>query len=267
MKKCIKCKVLQDINCFRTAKDCKDGYRGCCKLCETNNSKEYYKNNRLRLIQYSKKYRENNKEKITISAKLWKDENKEKIKEYEKKYNLTNKEKKSAYYLNNKEKNSKNRKEYYLKNKDKIKEKNKEWLANNKEKRKEYMRNYIPTDNAKLARVISKGIMQTIKRYGAKKSDSTMKLVGCSTKFFHDYIESKFTKGMTWENRGNNGWHFDHIRPCSSFDLSDPEQQKLCFHYSNYQPLWATTAIAMKYGESPEYIGNMEKGDRVYKND
>jgi hypothetical protein len=44
---------------------------------------------------------------------------------------------------------------------------------------------------------------------------------------------------MTWENWALDGWHIDHIRPCCSFDLTDPEQQKKCFHYSNLQPLWA----------------------------
>lgn len=263
MKKCTKCEILKDLNCFHKAKINKDGYKNCCKLCQKHYSKEYYKNNTSKLIQYTKKWKENNKDKISKTGKEWREKNKEKIKKYEKEYSLINKEKKSLYYLKNKEKYQKCRKEYYLNNKEKIKEKNKEWLINNKEKRKEYIRNYIPTDNAKLAKAIRKGIMQTIKRYDTKKSDSTMKLVGCSMKFFREYIESKFTKGMTWENRGNNGWHFDHIRPCSSFDLSDPEQQKICFHYTNLQPLWATTAIAMKYGEGPEYIGNLEKGDNT----
>lgn len=34
--------------------------------------------------------------------------------------------------------------------------------------------------------------------------------------------------------------HIDHRIPCSAFDLSDPEQQKRCNHWSNLQPLWAT---------------------------
>jgi hypothetical protein len=44
---------------------------------------------------------------------------------------------------------------------------------------------------------------------------------------------------MSWDNHGKHGWHIDHIRPCASFDFSDPEQQQQCFHYSNLQPLWA----------------------------
>jgi hypothetical protein len=41
---------------------------------------------------------------------------------------------------------------------------------------------------------------------------------------------------MSWHNR--ELWHIDHIIPCDSFDLSNPDQQKKCFHYTNLQPLW-----------------------------
>jgi len=34
-------------------------------------------------------------------------------------------------------------------------------------------------------------------------------------------------------------------------------------HYSNLQPLWATTKIAMSYGEPETYIGNIEKSDNL----
>jgi len=30
-----------------------------------------------------------------------------------------------------------------------------------------------------------------------------------------------------------------HDKPCSLFDLTDPEQQKECNNYKNLQPLWA----------------------------
>ena len=42
---------------------------------------------------------------------------------------------------------------------------------------------------------------------------------------------------MTWDNYGD--WHVDHIRPCCSFDLTKIEEQNICFHYTNLQPLWA----------------------------
>jgi 5-methylcytosine-specific restriction endonuclease McrA len=50
-------------------------------------------------------------------------------------------------------------------------------------------------------------------------------------------MSKQFKEGMTWENRRE--WHIDHIIPVSSFDLSDAEQAKKAFHWSNCQPLWA----------------------------
>jgi hypothetical protein len=63
---------------------------------------------------------------------------------------------------------------------------------------------------------------------------------------------------MTWENYGS-AWDVDHIRPCSSFDLTKPEEQAICFHYTNLQPLWKTTEIARAHGDMVS-IGNIEKG-------
>jgi hypothetical protein len=63
--------------------------------------------------------------------------------------------------------------------------------------------------------------------------------LGCSVDELLIWIESKFTEGMTWENRGRYGWHLDHIKPCKLFDFSKEEDIKDCFHYTNLQPLWA----------------------------
>lgn len=72
----------------------------------------------------------------------------------------------------------------------------------------------------------------------AKGSANTIALVGCTMPELAAYLEAQFQPGMTWENRRQ--WHIDHKRPCASFDLSDPVQQRECFHYSNLQPLWAS---------------------------
>ena len=53
---------------------------------------------------------------------------------------------------------------------------------------------------------------------------------------------------MSWDNYGIHGWHIDHIRPCASFDLTDPEQQRQCFHYPNLQPLWAFDNLSKNDG-------------------
>src|ERR1051326_9408232 len=73
----------------------------------------------------------------------------------------------------------------------------------------------------------------------AKKADKTHALLGCTPKELRLHLEKQFQPGMTWANHGLYGWHMDHIRPCASFDLTDPEQQRQCFHYTNLQPMWA----------------------------
>jgi hypothetical protein len=74
---------------------------------------------------------------------------------------------------------------------------------------------------------------------GISKSARTLALLGCTLDELRSHLEAQFKPGMTWENYGYRGWHVDHIRPCSNFDLSDPEQQRQCFHFTNLQPLWA----------------------------
>jgi hypothetical protein len=79
-------------------------------------------------------------------------------------------------------------------------------------------------------------LRKALLKAGAVKSQKTMELLGCSCEFLKEHIESKFKDGMSWENRSS--FHIDHIRPVSSFDLTDPEQQKIAFHWTNLQPLY-----------------------------
>lgn len=73
---------------------------------------------------------------------------------------------------------------------------------------------------------------------GKLRIEKTTELIGCSFAELKAHLESQFKDGMTWENYGQRGWHIDHIIPCAAFDLTDPEQQKKCFHYTNLQPMW-----------------------------
>jgi 3-methyladenine DNA glycosylase Tag len=76
-----------------------------------------------------------------------------------------------------------------------------------------------------------------------KRSLSIGRLIGCSHAQLVRYIESRWQKGMNWDNYGIGGWHIDHITPCSAFDLLREDHQRLCFHYTNLQPLWQADNI------------------------
>ena len=71
------------------------------------------------------------------------------------------------------------------------------------------------------------------------RGGSAVRDLGCSIAEFTTYIEALFLPGMTWENWGISGWHFDHRVPLARFDLSDRKQFLEAAHFSNYQPLWA----------------------------
>jgi hypothetical protein len=53
-------------------------------------------------------------------------------------------------------------------------------------------------------------------------------------------LEGLFRDGMSWDNYGVNGWHIDHIKPLSAFDLTIESNLYLVWNYTNLRPLWAT---------------------------
>lgn len=216
MKKCHMCLLEKEDSEFNK--------RRCnqCILCEKKWKKEWYQKNKKIISKKAQTYRKKNKKIIKQKKQIYYLKNKNSI-------DLKNKlhREKNREYLNKKSN------EYYHKNKKNIHQKQKEYLQNNiQAKTKHNLRTRI--------NLVLKGKI---------KSGSTIDLLGCSIEFFLQYIESKFLPGMTWNNHTKSGWHIDHIIPCASFDLTDPEQQKKCFHYSNLQPLWA--------------VDNLRKSDKV----
>lgn len=107
------------------------------------------------------------------------------------------------------------------------------WVAGNVKKKKRQNIQF------RIASLVRRRMLLALKnpRY---KSAPSEKLLGCSFANYKCYLESLWLPGMTWDNhgKGNGHWHVDHIRPCAAFDLTQPEQQRQCFHFSNTRPLW-----------------------------
>jgi len=114
------------------------------------------------------------------------------------------------------------------------------WKAANPDKVAAYRRASAAKMRKDKAYVICKNLSRRITAVlrGEIKSGRTVELLGCTSSEFVAYLESRFQPGMSWSNYGVMGWHVDHIVSCWRFDLSDPEQQRKCFHYTNLQPLW-----------------------------
>lgn len=124
---------------------------------------------------------------------------------------------------------------YRARNRERIRARNLDWESRNRTTVNKYKRRlYRENLNFKIATNLRNRFRSTI---GGYKYKSILKLIGCSLDELKNFIESKFEPGMNWQNHGL--WHIDHIRPCSSFDLTKLEEQSKCFHYSNLQPLWA----------------------------
>ena len=104
--------------------------------------------------------------------------------------------------------------------------------------KREYYQNNI---QARIAKNLRTRLYLAVKKQGGRKCDSTMSLTGADWPTFSAWIQNKFKKGMTWDNYGL--WHIDHERACSRFDLTKPDQQRKCFHYTNLQPLWGLENI------------------------
>lgn len=113
-------------------------------------------------------------------------------------------------------------------------------IANNRRKASESAKRQYHArkhDGAFRARLSARTrIWKVCKERGSYKTAGTEALLGCTVEQFREHIASQFKRGMTWANYGR--WEVDHIIPCASFDLSKPDQQRQCFHFTNLQPLW-----------------------------
>ena len=138
--------------------------------------------------------------------------------------------KKWYHALSDKERLARSRRQY-----ESCDKKRKQKLAR-QNRRKLYQKN----ENYKMRHILRSRLRNALLNQRTTKFAPTLDLLGCTVEELKAHIEAQFEPWMTWDNWAHDTWHIDHIKPCASYDLTDPEQQRECFHYTNLRPLEAT---------------------------
>jgi hypothetical protein len=223
-KYCHRCNVSKNISEFGKNKTKGDGLQSYCKLCMCKTTTEYNRNNKDIIKEKSKEHYEKNKDIIKEKSKEYYENNKDHAKEY---------------YKNNKKKISDYNLKYNKDNKEKKSDYNLKYYKDNKEKKSDYnlkysKKKYHEDEIYRTKNILRSRIYLALK--GKLKSAKTLELLGCQIDMFLNWLEYNFTSDMNWKNRGSY-WEIDHVRACATFNLQDPEQQKICFNWRNQSPL------------------------------
>lgn len=240
-KPCVKCNKVKSIDMYKLVRN--KPTATCISCLERRNASRsaFFKAN-------PEKHKESLKR-----AKAYSEKNKEAIYEYKKMYAHENSEKLKAYAINYYQENSEEIKSRASKwrndNIERKRESNRAWVLNNPEKeklcqaKKRASRKECHVRN--LSDRVSARISLGIRKSGYSKKSKTAEILGCDWDFFVCHIEKQFTKGMSWENRGE--WHIDHIVPLASAETED--DVIALNHFTNLRPLWA--------------VDNITKGDKA----
>ena len=211
-KRCSRCTTIHEQSNFNKSKSTKDGLHSWCKPCR----KETNELNKEKKKEYNQKYWENNRETLRVQNETYRESNVQTIQAQRKEYRA--------------------RREV----KTHIQEKNREYLP----KRKLDIQHRRRTD---IHFRISECLRAHLHR-ALKSTSGHSRVLGCSPEQLHCWLEYQFEPEMTWANYGTR-WHIDHILPISKFDFTRASDVKICFSWTNLQPLWA--------GENREKFGTI----------
>ena len=245
MKTCTKCNIQKIKSEFGKDKNSNDGLGYWCKKCSTNQSANYRKKlvnqiGREKLLRIRREKYAKNKDHVNKLRAARQKLRRKHFNEQTKKWQRNNPDK---------VKNSKKKYKSKPENKNKIKEYNKEYKSrkNVKKRRLVILKKRLVSDPYfKLQYTLRKYIADGLRNYlnlGIKisKKEKSNQLLGCSIKYYKNYIENQFKEGMNWNNwgRGDGKWNIDHIKPIASFNLNITKERTKAFNYKNTKPMWS----------------------------
>lgn len=188
------------------------------------------------------------KEQNRIRARAWYAANRERANEAARLRRLANpednKRRCAAWRKANPEKFRESKKRCYERRREYYIAKAAEFLKTDKRKiwAREYARRRYSDPQTRIYQGCLATLSQMLRgRLNGSRHGRYVAAVGCSPAQLRAHLGGQFRPGMTWDNRGRRrgSWQIDHIRPASSFDLTDEVQFKAFSHYTNLQPLWA----------------------------
>ena len=211
-KICNKCNISKTLDNFSKDKYKKNGYRGECKICD---SKRKNKNKNKNNTDNNTNIISN--EKICSNCNVLKN-----LEDYHK-----DKSKKDGFRNQCKKCELEKKVIYYQENKD---------------KRHEYEKNkYHSNEEVRIKKLLRTRFLLGLKNKSSEKCGSILDICSCDLDFFKKWIEYQYklltnNETIDWNDFKKN-YHMDHLLPCSSFDLTNIEEQKKCFHWKNIQIL------------------------------
>lgn len=202
-------KICKDCRFEKSIKEFHKG-RAICKKCVNIEREKYRGNNQDKIKEINRQYYLSNKIKVLSHNKEYNELHKESLSLYHKKYRENHRKELSTYH--------------------------KMYRSNNQlelsQKRRDYEKERYHSDvKFKIKSNIKSRIKMAMNR---NINFSTFELLGTKDiEFYKQYLESKFSPGMSW---GNKNWEIDHVIPIAAFDLTDEFQRKIAFHYLNTRP-------------------------------
>lgn len=212
-KNCPKCHQNRKLTEFNFKNKELQQYQPKCRSCESRDKRLYFNKNSKKILIRNKEWRVKNPQKIKIDQKQY--------------YNKNQKElllQKKRYYVENCTAIIDKRFCYYNKNSKNIIKQNTEYK----------LKRLQSSPQFKLVHSLRTRLRHALKNN--QKTGSAVGDLGCSINSLKSYLEAQFKSGMSWDNHGE--WHIDHIRPLSSFDLTNRKELLKACHYTNLQPLW-----------------------------
>lgn len=153
-------------------------------------------------------------------------------------------------YKADKKKFNERSKRYYQKNKEKVKQRRREFKEKNPERVKKWKNAYKDSLSGKISMNLRKRVRTEI---GSGKQ--WLELLGCTFEHLKSWFEYNFKldgNNFTWDNYGKI-WTIDHVKPCKSFDITNPTEANKCFNWRNTLP------VSKKY--------NQEKSNKIIYTD